>query len=703
MLNLNRSNFQAHPFHLVSPSPWPLYTSISLLSLTTSAVLSFHGFAYAGNNLIMSLISLVLSMAFWWRDVIAEGTLNLKNTILFNYNLNITRAIPVEDLEKSLNDLSITTPQKVLSMFLLKLKFNVFFRLYGHISKYNPVRCKDIALLSLKEINSYNIIPLYQNSIFVSIFLSGGWLLRSRLNNSLACVKFRQPYLNKEYIYYVFNEISLYCRKDPYRFTSGSKWKGKPVDELLIATKWLHCFTGYDTLFYRNKAKIVPGNIYDLLTPLVLFHWIMGSSVKLKGRGILISICDFNIIDTVKLINVLIIKYSLHCNLLSSSDKKRIYIYRSSLEHLIRTIKPVFMSSANNMTEQKLYYISKLFYDILGCIASSNSEIKIPYYNKLNGGANNFNKLQRRTISTISLTEQGVPKSKLNSWFVTGFTDAEGCFGLYLANNSKNRSGWNVIIRFELHLHVKDYQLLEEIREFFGGIGSITHYGDSAHYIVRSISELEKILKHFDDYPLLSKKYADFVLFKSAIDIIKQGNLTLAEITRIVAIKASMNKGLSDKLKNSFPDIVPVQRLQPNNTLIPDRNWLVGFIEGEACFLINISKSAGKLGESVQLTFEITQHTQDLLLLQTIISFLGCGRIKKFSGKNLVNIIVSKFSEIDENILPLLDKHSLRGHKFLNYKDFKKAAELIKSKAHLTKEGLLEIKEIKAGMNRLRK
>ena len=100
MLNLNRSNFQAHPFHLVSPSPWPLYTSISLLSLTTSAALSFHGFAFAEYNLMMSLISVILAMAFWWRDVIAEGMLNLKNRILFNYNLNIARAISVENLEK---------------------------------------------------------------------------------------------------------------------------------------------------------------------------------------------------------------------------------------------------------------------------------------------------------------------------------------------------------------------------------------------------------------------------------------------------------------------------------------------------------------------------------------------------------------------------------------------------------------------------
>jgi hypothetical protein len=38
MTNLTRSNFQAHPFHLVSPSPWPLFTCIALLTLTTAGV-----------------------------------------------------------------------------------------------------------------------------------------------------------------------------------------------------------------------------------------------------------------------------------------------------------------------------------------------------------------------------------------------------------------------------------------------------------------------------------------------------------------------------------------------------------------------------------------------------------------------------------------------------------------------------------------
>jgi cytochrome c oxidase subunit 3 len=59
-----RSNFQDHPFHLVSPSPWPLYTSVSLLSLTLSTALSMHNY---NNGYILNIISLILlvsSMSF---------------------------------------------------------------------------------------------------------------------------------------------------------------------------------------------------------------------------------------------------------------------------------------------------------------------------------------------------------------------------------------------------------------------------------------------------------------------------------------------------------------------------------------------------------------------------------------------------------------------------------------------------------------
>lgn len=89
MLNLYRSNFQSHPYHLVSPSPWPLNTSISMLCLTTSAVLSFHGFEHAQYSLWMSLLSVILSMSFWFRDIIAEATYMGHHTLAVQKGLNL--------------------------------------------------------------------------------------------------------------------------------------------------------------------------------------------------------------------------------------------------------------------------------------------------------------------------------------------------------------------------------------------------------------------------------------------------------------------------------------------------------------------------------------------------------------------------------------------------------------------------------------
>lgn len=116
MSNLNRNNFQAHPFHLVYPSPWPLFTTISLLTLTTTGVLTMHGFSYANYYLTLGIISLISSMSFWFRDVISEGKYKYNiQTILSNNILNITRAINNEQINQikdyNINKLNINKDQ----------------------------------------------------------------------------------------------------------------------------------------------------------------------------------------------------------------------------------------------------------------------------------------------------------------------------------------------------------------------------------------------------------------------------------------------------------------------------------------------------------------------------------------------------------------------------------------------------------------
>jgi cytochrome c oxidase subunit 3 len=89
MTNLVRSNFQAHPFHLVSPSPWPLYTSIVLLSLTLSTALSIHSFDIAHLFTQVALFLLVASFTLWFRDIISEGTFLGDHTLAVQKGLNL--------------------------------------------------------------------------------------------------------------------------------------------------------------------------------------------------------------------------------------------------------------------------------------------------------------------------------------------------------------------------------------------------------------------------------------------------------------------------------------------------------------------------------------------------------------------------------------------------------------------------------------
>jgi len=89
LTNLTRSEFQAHPFHLVSPSPWPLCSSICLLNTTFSAVITFQSFTEGIKLLLISLISVVYCMSLWFRDVISEGTYLGNHTSAVQRGLNM--------------------------------------------------------------------------------------------------------------------------------------------------------------------------------------------------------------------------------------------------------------------------------------------------------------------------------------------------------------------------------------------------------------------------------------------------------------------------------------------------------------------------------------------------------------------------------------------------------------------------------------
>jgi len=85
--------YQRHPFHMVSPSPWPILTSTSLYILTVSAALTMHVFSNLSTIFFCSLFLLVYSMGLWFRDVIVEGTYQGHHTLAVQKGINIGVAL----------------------------------------------------------------------------------------------------------------------------------------------------------------------------------------------------------------------------------------------------------------------------------------------------------------------------------------------------------------------------------------------------------------------------------------------------------------------------------------------------------------------------------------------------------------------------------------------------------------------------------
>ena len=114
-------------------------------------------------------------------------------------------------------------------------------------------------------------------------------------------------------------------------------------------------------------------------------------------------------------------------------------------------------------------------------------------------------------------------------------------------------------------MHEKDRPLILAIQNYFGGIGYISKpsKASTVEFRVSTLKDLVGvIIPHFDKYPLITQKQGDFLLFKEAIDLLLTGVVrsSIEGINSILCIKASMNRGLSGKLKIDFPNVKPILR-----------------------------------------------------------------------------------------------------------------------------------------------
>ena len=362
------------------------------------------------------------------------------------------------------------------------------------------------------------------------------------------------------------------------------------------------------------------------------------------------------------------------------------------------------------------FNMSSLIYSLNEAVSSTANSVGLPFNEfAVNSTANSaglpfneFTTVTRRGYSTFALNNKSkgkvgissLPSAQIDPWFLTGFTDAEGNFSVNVVNSSLYALKYRVNLSFNIGLHNKDLELLKLIQAYFGK-GGITKLGkESSQFRISSVEDLKVVFDHFDAYPLLTQKKADYILFKQVYEIVStKGHLSLEGLTKIVAIRASINLGLSESLNQNF-QVIPVPRPIISVGEIPSPYWLSGFVCGDGTFRVSESKSSyTKSGFAFRLFFSICQSKRDKSLMESLVNYLSCGSWIENESKSYGELVVSKFSDIETKIIPLFEKYPMYGDKQLDFESFKKVSQIISVKDHLTIEGREKINEIRAGMN----
>ena len=134
---------------------------------------------------------------------------------------------------------------------------------------------------------------------------------------------------------------------------------------------------------------------------------------------------------------------------------------------------------------------------------------------------------------------------------MSGFVGGDGGFSIYVRSANDYALKEKVYCRFHITQHTKDLQLMQMFIQFFG-YGKVDVRSNirtpRCDFIIQDTSFLlDKVVGHFDLYPLHNLKHEDYLCFKQALLLIKEKrHLTREGLDKIKSLNLEMN---SNRLK----------------------------------------------------------------------------------------------------------------------------------------------------------
>ena len=132
----------------------------------------------------------------------------------------------------------------------------------------------------------------------------------------------------------------------------------------------------------------------------------------------------------------------------------------------------------------------------------------------------------------------------------------------------------------------------------------------------------------------------------------------------------------------------------------PSPDWVVGFVDGEGCFFVGINRRPSMtVGWQVLPEFRVVQHERDVSILEQLREFFGCGQVTRNHGDRK-ELRIRGLKQLSERVVPFFEANPLRTVKQESFARFAEVIRRMNRGDHLMMEGLDEIRELAAGMNR---
>lgn len=510
-------------------------------------------------------------------------------------------------------------------------------------------------------------LPSNIQSIIIGLMLSRGRLQRSNGLSSNARLSIGHSIEYSIYIWYLFSLLSPYCSSYPYIY--DRKIKLAPVTEL--RSRSLPCFTELYLKFYIVLApaplskgnrgsskplrsgcakKIIPANIFDLLTREALAHWFLSSKVFIRDRNVILIISSFSLVEAVRLMNVLLIKYEIISTLVSAEELGDSNLAGGQKRKGSSTL--ILISEQSHIKFKSLVdpYISNFVLSLLG-LNKLNYMIDTPKVNALS--TNNITtfsisspvsiaravekvntdpeKFQRQGINKQDLDQLTVYNKLVNKlhnknfldWFI-GFTEGDGSLVL---------SGGKSI--FSIHLHIADLPLLYIIQNELN-LGNVHVKKNSAQFYVKAKKDIFTLISIFNGNLFLTKRQEQFKNWLVNYNIKNKSDIPIKPFI----------------FKPSLKD-----------------SWLAGFTDAEGCFTASVYKN-----RRVTQKFILVQKAADLEM-NYLSSLIGGIYYKEKNEMSRVYIVSSKC----DSLIEYLSRHKLYSMKLIAFEKWKEIYEYRKT------------------------